>query len=137
MEKKKIIDALNEALGLEYSVVIKFLTGASLIRGMQADPLRKFLKEGATGELTHAAALCDRIAALGGTPATSIPKISVSSDVNLVLKDAIAQEEALIASYQKLMKMVPKIENILLYETLEHLLEDELKDLEEFQRLAG
>lgn len=137
MDKKKVLDALNEALSQEYSTVIKFLTLSAVVKGLEAEPLRKLLKSKAGDELNHAAELTDRIVAMGGTPTTSVAKISISTDIKQILSYAVKQEQNLVDIYQKIMKLTPKSENILLYETMEHLLEDELKDLEEFQRLAG
>lgn len=53
-----------------------------------------------------------------------------------ILRVNIEEEKKAIALYQEILDMIPR-EQRLLYETIEHILEDEQEHLEELQRLQS
>lgn len=138
MDKEKILLALNTALSQEYACYIRYKTHAAVITGPYALAISAQLDEIAEDEEEHASQLRDRITALGGTP-TMTPEMAdliQATTLKDILRVNIEEEQKAIAAYQSLLDMVPRQQR-LLYETIEHILEDEHEHLEELERLQG
>ncbi len=135
MDKGKVLKLLNEALSMEYTQYIRLVTEADVLTGFIAPALAGELKEMAAEELTHAGEIRQRVVALGGEPTTQVGKIELGRKPERIVKEAIEAEKRAVEIYRQLMKLVPKEENLLIYETVEDILRDEQADLEELERL--
>ncbi len=138
MDREKILDALNKALAQEHACFLRYKTHAAVITGPYAKPIREQLDEIAEDEESHARDLRDRITGLGGTPTMSVEATDLIPATTLeeILRVNIEEEKKAIALYQELLDMIPR-EQRLLYETIEHILEDEQEHLEELERLRA
>lgn len=136
MDREKILQALNKALAQEHACFIRYKTHAAVITGPYAKPIREQLDEIAEDEESHARDLCDRITGLGGTPTMEVATEDLIPATTLeeILRVNIEEEKKAIALYQELLDMIPR-EQRLLYETIEHILQDEQEHLEELERL--
>lgn len=136
MDKDKMVKALNQALAQEYACYIRYKTHASVITGPYAPGVSARLDEIAEDEEQHAQHLRDRIVALGGTPvmAPEASDLIPATKLKDILSVNIKEERKAIAMYQKLLNAIPREQRIL-YETIEHILEDEMEHLEELERL--
>jgi bacterioferritin len=135
MADKKLLTLLNKALAMEYQAVIQYQTHASLIDGLESEPVVARLKELAGDEEKHADMLRGRISALGGTPETKPEKVKVSDKINPVLKINLGAERDAIAIYKKILPMCkgnPKLEH-----EIRHILMDEQEHVEEISQLLG
>jgi bacterioferritin len=94
------------------------------------------LKEIAGDERAHADTLRDRITALGGTPTMEVSKDDLipAKTLKEILDVNINEEKKAIAFYRSILKMVEH-EEVILYEAIEHIIEDEQEHLEELERL--
>ena len=120
---------------MEHATVIRLSTQAALLTGPYAIVIGDKLKAFATEETRHADDLRDRLVALGEKPTTDVGDIDVGNKLKKMLAINIDEEKAAINVYQQIMRVVPKDENLILYETVEDLLRDEQKDLEDMERL--
>jgi bacterioferritin len=138
MDREKIINALNRALAQEHACFIRYKTHAAVISGPYAKPIREQLDEIAEDEEHHARDLRDRITGLGGTPTMSVEAADLipATTLDEILRVNLEEERKAIALYQEILDMIPR-EHRLLYETIEHILEDEHEHVEELQRLQG
>jgi len=138
MDREKIINALNRALAQEHACFIRYKTHAAVISGPYAKPIREQLDEIAEDEERHARDLRDRITGLGGTPTMSVEAADLipATTLDEILRVNLEEERKAIALYQEILDMIPR-EHRLLYETIEHILEDEHEHVEELQRLQG
>lgn len=136
---KGMIAALNNALAQEHACTIRYSTHAALVTGPAAEQVATRLKEIASDEREHAAALRQRIIALGGTPTMAIAERDLIAATTLpqILKVNIEEEKVAIEMYRAILKAVPHDEGTILYETIEGILKDEQEHLEELERLAG
>ena len=89
----------------------------------------------AAEELRHADLLRDRLVALGERPTTEVADVDVGNKLKKMLEININVERKAVEIYKLLMRLVPKDESIVLYETVEDILCEEEKDLEELDRL--
>ena len=136
MNKEKVVQALNEALSLEYASLIQLLTNASYAEGMNAPILRDVLHEMASEEVEHAKQLLERLWALGAKPTTQVGRIQLAKTSTAILDTQIAEEEMAVKAYSELLKKFPRTD-VALYETIEAILEDSIRDLEKLRRLRG
>jgi bacterioferritin len=136
MDTKKIIDLLNEGLEMEYASYIQYVTQAAIARGPYAEGLIARFEEIAGDEAEHAKIIRQRIAALRGTPTTKVGEIQIHKDSLKAVEINLKYEKDTVTFYQRLLNLIPPDEPIL-YEAIEHILEDSQEHVEELERLIG
>ena len=136
LDTKKVLDLLNEGLEMEYASHIQYVTQAAITKGPYAEGLITRFEEIAGDEANHAKVIRQRIAALGGTPTTKVGEIQIHKDSLKAVGINLKYERETVTFYQKLINLIPPDEPIL-YEAIEHILEDSQEHVEELQRLAG
>jgi bacterioferritin len=67
----RLLEGLNADLQGEFQAIIMYRLHASLVQGPYRQELRNFFANEIPEELNHAQLLADKIAALGGTPAST------------------------------------------------------------------
>ncbi|HEX2219783.1 MAG TPA: ferritin-like domain-containing protein [Gemmatimonadales bacterium] len=97
--RQALLDGLNEDLRGEFQAVIMYRLYASLVQGPWRQDLRAFFTNEIPEELAHAQIIADKIAALGGTPATEPAPVKVVRDAKAMLETALAAEEETITRY--------------------------------------
>jgi bacterioferritin len=136
LDTKKILALLNEGLEMEYASHIQYVTQAAITKGPYAEGLIARFEEIAADEAEHAKIIRQRIAALGGTPMTKVGQIQVHKDSLKAVEINLKYERDTVLFYQKLLNLIPPDEPIL-YEAIEHILEDSQEHVEELERLVG
>ena len=136
VDTKKILDLLNEGLEMEYASHIQYVTQAAITRGPYAEGLIARFEEIAADEAQHAKISRQRIAALGGMPTTKVGEIQIHKDSLKAVELNLKYEKETVEFYRKLLNLIPPDEPIL-YEAIEHVLEDSQEHVEELERLAG
>ena len=137
MDRDKIINALNEALAQEHGCYVRYKTHAAVITGPYAEAVANRLKEIAGDESDHAEKLRDRITALGGTPTmeTAKEELIAATTLKQILAVNLKEEAKAINHYKSILNMVDRTEDILLYEVIEDIIEDEQEHREELNQL--
>ena len=137
MDRDKIINALNEALAQEHGCYVRYKTHAAVITGPYAEAVANRLKEIAGDESDHAEKLRDRITALGGTPTmeTAKEELIAATTLKQILAVNLKEEAKAINHYKSILNMVDRTEDILLYEVIEDIIEEEQAHREELNRL--
>jgi bacterioferritin len=136
LEKDKLIKLMNEGLEMEHASFIQYLTQAAITTGPYAEPIMERFKEIASDEAEHAQILRQRIVALGGVPTTRVGEIQIHKDSLQAIKINLRYERDTVEFYRKLLNLIPHDE-VILYEAIEHVLEDSQEHVEELERLAG
>jgi len=136
LEKEKIIALMNEGLEMEYASHIQYVTQAAMTTGPYAEGLIARFEEIASDEAEHAKILRARIAALGGVPTTKVGQIQVHKDSLQAVKINLKYERDTVTFYRKLLNLIPHDE-VILYEAVEHVLQDSQEHVEELERLVG
>ena len=136
LDKTKILKLMNEGLEMEYASQIQYLTQAAITTGPYADGLIARFKEIASDETRHADILRTRIAALKGTPTTKVGEIQIHKDSLQAVKINLKYERDTVTFYRKLLNLIPHDE-VILYESIEHVLQDSQEHVEELERLVG
>ena len=136
LDNTKLIKLMNEGLEMEYASQIQYLTQAAITKGPYAEGLIARFKEIAGDETEHAQILRDRIVALGGVPTTKVGEIQIHKDSLQAVKINLKYEVDTVDFYRKLLNLIPHDE-VILYEAVEHVLQDSQEHVEELGRLAG
>ena len=136
LDKAQIIKLMNEGLEMEYASQIQYLTQAAITVGPYAEGLMARFKEIASDEMEHAAILRTRIAALGGVPTTKVGEIQIHKDSLQAVKINLKYERETVDFYRKILNLIPHDE-VILYEAIEHILQDSQEHVEELERLVG
>ena len=136
LDKTKLIKLMNEGLEMEYASYIQYLTQAAITIGPYAEGLIARFEEIASDEAEHAKILRQRIAALGGVPTTTVGEMQIHKDSMQAVKINLKYERDTVQFYRKLLNLIPHDE-VILYEAIEHVLQDSQEHVEELERLAG
>jgi len=97
--KKQLLEGLNEDLKGEFQAIIMYRLYASMVQGPYRQELRTFFANEIPEELLHAQLLADKIAALGGTPASSPGPVPVVAEPKAMLQAALKAELEAIDRY--------------------------------------
>ena len=136
LDQARLVKLMNEGLEMEYASYIQYVTQAAITTGPYAEGLIARFKEIASDETEHADILRNRIAALGGTPTTKVGKIQIHKDSLQAVKINLKYERDTVEFYRKLLNLIPHDE-VILYEAIEHVLQDSQEHVEELERLVG
>ena len=135
-DKMKILQLMNEGLEMEYASQIQYLTQSAITSGPYAEGLIARFEEIASDEGMHAKLLRQRIVALGGQPTTKVGEIQVHKDSLQAVKINLKYERETVDFYRKILNLIPHDE-VILYEAIEHVLQDSQEHVEELERLVG
>lgn len=145
---QEIISDLGKAYADEWLAHYQYWLTAQWIRGMDADTLKAVLLQQSADELMHAEILANRIIQLGGTPVMQFDKLiatakcgykeppSDPANLKQVVQDVLEAEACAIESYNELSEKYRETD-IVTKEIFEDLLEDEVKDEEEWEKLGA
>ncbi|MDH3206870.1 MAG: ferritin-like domain-containing protein [Gemmatimonadota bacterium] len=92
MDKKTLIDRLNEDLAGELGAVIQYLTYAAKLTGPYRPQLSAFFLAEVADEQLHAQFLANKIVALGGEP-TTVPRPVPHASTNREMLEAVLKAE--------------------------------------------
>ena len=135
MDKKKIIDLLNEDLAGELSAVIQYTTYAAKVTGPYRPQLAAFFLGEIPEEQGHAQYLANKIVALGGEPTTTPRPVPVARDNHEMLQAVLEAERRARADYTQRAKQADEFGDKGLQVQLENMVADESTHFEETERM--
>ena len=135
MEKKELIDALNEDLAGELGAIIQYLTYAAKATGPYRPQLSQFFLAEVADEQAHAQFLANKIVALGGEP-TTVPREVPPADSNREMLEAVlAAEQRAVRDYSERAQQADAFGDKGLAVQLEDMVRDESGHSEETERI--
>ena len=108
MDKKKLIDALNEDLAGELSAITQYLTYAAKANGPYRPQLAAFFMAEVPDETGHAQYLSNKIVALGGDPTTKARAVAPAQHNKDMIERALEAEKRAISDYSMAIKLSPR-----------------------------
>jgi len=132
---QELIDGLNEDLAAEYQAVVMYRTYASLVTGPYRQELRGFFEQEIPDELGHAALLADKVVALGGVPAVSVPPVPIAKDNREMLENALQAEMDTIERYTRRIQQAEAVGELSIKIQLEDLIVDESDHRDTIRRM--
>ena len=134
---QKLIDGLNEDLQGEFQAVIMYRLYASLVQGPYRQELRAFFANEIPEEMTHAQILADKIAALGGTPASTPAPVKVVKEPKAMLETAIQAELEAIGRYLRRRKQAEEAGEFGLAVQFDSIISDETNHRDELRQILA
>lgn len=135
MDKKTLIDHLNQDLAGELGAIIQYLTYAAKASGPYRPQLSQFYLAEVADEQLHAQYLANKIVALGGEPTTQ-PRLVPQAQTNRAMLEAVlAAEKQATIDYITRAKEADELGEKGLAVQLEDMVRDESGHSEETERI--
>ena len=135
MDKKTLIDNLNEDLAGELGAIIQYLTYAAKATGPYRPQLAAFFLEEVADEQLHAQYLANKIVALGGEPTTEPREVPKASNNREMLEAVLEAELQAVKDYSQRAKEADALGDKGLAVQLEDMVRDESGHSEETERI--
>ncbi|SRR5258706_7059982 len=135
INKKALIEGLNQDLANELGASILYLYQTSTATGWDGEELREFLTPEVAGEMQHAIFLAEKIAALGGKPTTVPTQYKSPKDVKAMLKFDLGLERQVIQNYRERSIQAEEAGEFGLKIKLEELIVEETAHAEQLDRI--
>lgn len=132
--QQDLIDGLNTDLAGEFQAVITYRLFASLASGPHRQEVRSFFEGEVPDELEHAELLADKIASLGGDPATEPLPVELTRDIREMFEIALRAETETIARYEERARQADALGETGLKVRLEDIIADETRHKEDIER---
>lgn len=135
MDKKQLIDALNEDLAGELTAIVQYITYAAKATGPYRPQLSQFFLAEVPDEQGHAQFLANKIVALGGEPTTTPRKVPTTKSNREMVEAVREAEQQAVSDYTKRAQQAEEFGDKGLVVQLEDIVRDETGHLEECERL--
>jgi bacterioferritin len=106
--KQDVVDVLNGILELELAGVVRYTHYSLMVFGYNRIPIVSWLREQATESLAHAQAAGEWITTLDDHPSLAVGPLleTHKHDVGSILKESLDSEQAGLALYRNLLRLV-------------------------------
>ncbi|HVR30546.1 MAG TPA: ferritin-like domain-containing protein [Thermoanaerobaculia bacterium] len=135
MDKRTMIDRLNEDLAGELGAIIQYLTYAAKATGPYRPQLSQFFLAEVADEQLHAQFLANKIVALGGEPTTTPREIPAAHTNKDMLEKVLAAERRAVEDYTQRAREADEMGDKGLAVQLEDMVRDESGHSEETERI--
>ena len=135
MNKKTLIDLLNEDLAGELGAIIQYITYAAKATGPYRPQLSQFFLDEVADEQMHAQFLANKIVALGGEPTTKPRPVPKAKNNRKMLEAVLAAEKKATADYAQRAQQAEEFGDKGLVVQLEDMVRDESGHFEETERI--
>lgn len=105
MDKKKIVEALNEDISYELSATIQYLWHHYMAGGMESPAIIELFEKTARDEMKHIEILAERIVYYRGEPTTKMPAVKKGGTLKKMIMDDLNAENEAIERYRKHIKL--------------------------------
>jgi bacterioferritin len=133
----QLLEGLNEDLRGEFQAVIMYRLYASMVQGPYRQELRNFFAAEIPEELAHAQLLADKIAALGGMPASTPAPVTVVADAKAMIETALNAEVETIDRYVKRREQAEAAREFGLAAELDTVIADETRHRDELRQMRA
>ena len=135
MDKKTMIDRLNEDLAGEFGAIIQYLTYAAKATGPYRPQLSQFFLTEIADEQMHAQFLANKIVALGGEPTTTPRAVPEAHSNRAMLEAVLTAERRAVKDYTQRAREADELGDKGLAVQLEDMVRDESGHSEETERI--
>ena len=135
MDKKALVDKLNEDLAGELGAIIQYLTYAAKATGPYRPQLAQFFLTEVADEQLHAQYLANKIVAMGGEPTTRPRDVPKAKSNREMLEAVLAAENKATKDYTERARQADELGDKGLSVQLEDMVRDESGHSEETERI--
>jgi bacterioferritin len=137
LSRQTLIEGLNHDLAGEYQAILMYTHYSAKLTGPYRRELRALFQAEIGDEQGHAQFLADKIAALGGEPATQPRPVPHADQPREMLEQALAAEKQAIADYNSRIGQAEVFADFGLKVELENQVADETRHKEELERIIA
>jgi bacterioferritin len=130
-----LIEGLNEDLAGELQAMIMYIQYSASLTGPYRKELRALFQAEVADEQRHAQYLADKVAALGGVPATTPRPVPEAREPHEMLIEIVAAEKQAISDYTERVTQAEAYGDIGLKVELESQISDETRHKEEVEQI--
>lgn len=105
MDKKKIVEALNEDIAFELAATIQYLWHHYMAEGMESPAIIELFEKTSRDEMKHIELLAERIIYYGGEPTTKMAPVKKGGTLKKMIQDDLGAENGAIERYRKHIKL--------------------------------
>jgi bacterioferritin len=137
IDRKQLIDLLNEDLSREYQAIIAYVNYSQVLKGAEYMNIAQELEVHAAEELDHAIKIAAQIDYLGGMP-TVVPKpVKTSDKATDMLKFDLDSEVETISNYRLRIRQADELGEYALSETLREIIVQEQEHMVDLATALG
>lgn len=132
LDRKRLMDLLNEDLSREYQAIIAYVVYSQVLKGAQYMSIASQLEEHAAQELDHALKISQQIDYLGGMPNATPKPVKLTENAEEMLRADLENERVTIANYRTRVRQADALGEFAMSEILREILvqeQDHLIDL--------
>ena len=133
MDNAKVIDKLNEAIGLELGALLQYNQYALVLLGQERVVWGPFFDEASNEALSHARKFAAKVVALGGTPCCEPIPVKQTNDLVQMLENSLEVERRAVAVYTETFGLCQG--NVAYCNMLEDQIDLETDDVEELEKI--
>jgi len=133
--RQALIDGLNHDLAGEYQAIVMYTHYSAKLTGPYRRELRALFQAEIPDEQGHAQFLADKIANLGGQPATKPRPVPQAEQPREMLENALSAEKQAISDYEERIRQAEALGEVGLKVNLESQVSDETRHKEEIERI--
>lgn len=131
MDKVKLVEKFNEAIGLEFGAMLQYNQYAQVLMGQDRQVWQGFFLAASDEALGHARKFAERVVALGGVPNVEPDPVKQTNDITEMLRNSLRIERRALETYTKALTHCednPGYRNL-----LEDQIQAEMEDVEELE----
>jgi bacterioferritin len=125
IDRKKLIELLNEDLAREYQAIISYVVYSQVLKGAEFMNIAGELEKHATEELSHALIISNQIDYLGGMPAVVPKPVRTSEKARDMLRFDLQNETETIRNYRERVRQCEQLNEFAMAEHIREILLDE------------
>lgn len=125
VDKQKVIDELNVAVGMEIAAIVQYSHNSYMIMGPWRGALTEELESFAKDEMEHMEYVSKKIVALGGVPTTKPAAINTPAKWRDMLEADLAAENMAIDHYKAIAAMADELDDVDLRKSIEDITSEE------------
>lgn len=135
MNRKKVIEALNQDLERELAEMVRYIHHSCHVFGPGRGPVVAMLRSRASDSMQHAINLGEKIASLGGNPTTRVSEVLEprSATTRGILQDVLNSEKDALEAYKKQIRLAD--EDVVMDGFFREMIQEEQSHVEELEKL--
>lgn len=132
MDKAKLVETLNRAIGLELAGLLQYNQYSHVLLGEERKVWGGFFTDAANEALSHARKFASRVVALGGVPCVEPEAIKQTTVLGEMLRNSLDHERRAVAVYEEALAIAQ--DSVAYRNLIEEQIEMETEDVEELEK---
>ena len=137
IDRKRMIDLLNEDLAREFQAVIAYVIYSQTLKGAEYNHIAQELEKHAGEELQHALKIAKQIDYFNGEPTNKPKEVKLSDKPRDMLKFDLENERVTIVNYRERIRQADSMGEFALGEVLREIIAQEQEHLQDLADALG